>query len=125
MPDAPDADASAVAAAAPVLNLPPFTATDAAPWFHRVEALFRLRTIQSTSRKPDYVIGAHPPEVFSQISDWLMNQGTDAILYDDLKHQIIERCSLLGFPNPIFEIRITKEIFTLLFILGRFCNRPV
>ena len=107
MPDAPDADVPAVAAAAPVLNLPPFTATDAAPWFHRVEALFRLRTIQSSSRKADYVIGALPPEVFSQISDWLTNQGTDAILYDDLKHQIIDRCS----PTP--EER-SKRIMDLL-----------
>ena len=94
--DVPVPDASAVAAAAPVLTLPPFTSTDAAPWFHRVEALFRLRTITSASRKADYVIGALPPEVFSQISDWLTRQGTDAILYDDLKQQIIQRCS----PTP-------------------------
>ena len=96
MPDAPDADVPAVAAAAPVLNLPPFTATDAAPWFHRIEALFRLRTINSSSRKADYVIGALPTEVFSQISNWLTRQGQDAILYDDLKQQIIKRCS----PTP-------------------------
>ena len=83
----------AVAAAAPALNLPSFTATDAAPWFLRVEALFRLRNIVSPSRKADYVIGALPTEVFSQISNWLTRQGNDAILYDDLKQQIIKRCS--------------------------------
>ena len=102
MPGPEDNDASApdssVAAAtpAPVFNLPPFTATDAAPWFHRVEALFRLRSITSSSRKADYVIGALPPEVFSQISIWVTRQGTDVILYDDLKLQIIKRCS----PTP-------------------------
>ena len=86
----PENDATATAAAAPALNLPPFTAKDTAPWFHRVEALFRLRTIMSSSRKADYVIGALPPEVFSQISDWLTRQGQDVILYDDLKQQIIK-----------------------------------
>ena len=100
MPGPGDNDAStpdsSIAAAAPVFNLPPFTATDAAPWFHRVEALFRLRSITSSSRKADYVIGALPTEVFSQISIWLTRRGTDAILYDDLKLQIIKRCS----PTP-------------------------
>ena len=35
----------AIAAAAPHLPLPPFPSTDAAPWFLRIEALFRLRAI--------------------------------------------------------------------------------
>ena len=98
MPENDDASVpdSSVASAAPVFNLPPFTATDAAAWFHRVEALFRLRSITSSSRKADYVIGGLPKEVFSQISIWLTRQGTDAILYDDLKLQIIKRCS----PTP-------------------------
>ena len=89
-------DASAHIAAAPALNLPPFTATNAAPWFQRVEALFRLRAISSASRKADYVIGALPEEIFNQVSDWLSSQGTDTIMYQDLKHQIISRCS----PTP-------------------------
>ena len=85
--------APAVAAAAPVLNLPPFTSTDAAPWFQRVEALFRLRAVTSSSRQADYIIGALPAEVFSQVADWLVNQTSDVILYEDLKRQIILRCS--------------------------------
>ena len=103
----PATDASAVVAAAPVLNLPPFTSTDAAPWFQRVEALFRLRAVTSSSKKADYVIGALPAEVFSQVSDWLAGQESDVILYDDLKHQIITRCS----PTP--EER-SKRIMDLL-----------
>ena len=83
------------AAAAPALTLPPFSATDAAPWFLRVEALFRLRAISSSTRKADYVIGALPTEIFSQVSHWLMTQ-TDEVRYDDLKSQIIQRCS----PTP-------------------------
>ena len=86
----------AVATTAPILTLPPFTSTDAAPWFHRVEALFHLRNITSSSRKADYIIGALPAEVFSLISDWLIRQGQDAIQYDDLKKQIVKRCS----PTP-------------------------
>ena len=100
------------AAAAPTLTLPPFTSTDASPWFHRVEALFRLRAITSPSRKADYVIGALPTEIFSQISNWLINQGQDAILYDDLKAKIINRCS----PTP--EERSKKLMDLLRLPLG-------
>ena len=110
--DVPATDASGLVAAAPVLNLPPFTSTDAAPWFQRVEALFRLRAITSASRKADYVIGALPAEVFSQVSDWLVSQGTDTILYNDLKQQIILRCS----PTP--EERAKKIMDLLRLPLG-------
>ena len=106
-PVATNAEAPALAAAAPVLNLPPFTTTDAAPWFQRVEALFRLRDIRSASRKADYIIGALPAETFSQIADWLVEQATDTILYGDLKQEIIRRCS----PTP--EER-SKKIMDLL-----------
>ena len=97
---------SDIAAAAPVLTLPPFPSTDASPWFLRVEALFRLRSITSSSKKADYVIGGLPNDVFDQIADWLTQQG-DAIVYDDLKQQIIRRCS----PTP--EER-SKRIMDLL-----------
>ena len=102
-------DAPGVVAAAPALNLPPFTSTDAAPWFQRVEALFRLRAITSASRKADYVIGALPAEVFSQISDWLISQGSDTIYYDNLKQQIIKRCS----PTPEERSRKIMDLVRL------------
>lgn len=76
----------------PVLHLPTFTATDAAPWFQRVEALFRLRGIRSSSKKADFVIGALPADVFSRISRWLASKGTDAIVYEDLKPAVILQC---------------------------------
>ena len=88
-------DQDTAAAASPALTLPPFTVTDVAPWFHRVEALFRLRAITSSSRKADYVIAALPTETFSLVSCWLTSQS-DAILYEDLKAQIITVCS----PTP-------------------------
>ena len=119
----------AVAAAAPHLPLPPFPSTDATPWFLRVEALFRLRAIVSSSRKADYVIGALPAEVFDQISDWLSRQS-DAVQYDDLKQQIIRRCSPtpeerskrildlvrlpLGDQRPSAAFREMKSLATLL-----------
>ena len=90
-----------------MLNLPSFTSTDAAPWFQRVEALFRLRAVSSPSRQADYIIGALPPEIFSLVADWLVSQPSDAIVYEDLKQQIILRCS----PTP--EER-SKRIMDLL-----------
>ena len=84
------------AAATPVLHLPAFTATDPAPWFQRVESLFRLRGITSSSKKADFVIGALPADVFSRISRWLASKGTDAILYEDLKPAVIRQCE----PSP-------------------------
>ena len=104
-PDAAPA-APATAAAAPHLSLPPFPSTDAAPWFLRVEALFRLRSITSSSRKADYVIGALPTEVFDQVAEWLAGQD-DAVQYKDLKEQIIRNFS----PTP--EER-SKRIMELL-----------
>ena len=129
-PDAPPAvPAPAAAAAAPHLSLPPFPATDAAPWFLRVEALFRLRSITSSSRKADYVIGALPTEVFDQVAEWLSDQG-DAIEYKDLKQQIIlnfsptpeERSQRalelirqpLGDQRPSAALREMKSLCTLI-----------
>ena len=85
------ADHDTAAAAAPVIKLPPFTNSDVCPWFHRVEAIFRLRGITSASRKADYIIGALPAETFALISTWLMDQQ-DVVGYDDLKAQIILKC---------------------------------
>ena len=104
----PDSENPALIAAAPHINLPPFTSSDAAPWFKRVEALFRLRAITSASRKADYVIGALPAEIFSQISDWLITQ-TDTVIYDDLKQQIIQRCS----PTPEERAKKIMELLRL------------
>ena len=103
-PDAAPA-APATAAAAPHLSLLPFPSTDAAPWFLRVEALFRLWSITSSSRKADYVIGALPTEVFDQVAEWLAGQD-DAVQYKDLKEQIIPNFS------PIPEER-SKRIMEL------------
>ena len=100
--DAPNAAAEAsdapgtAAAATPVLHLPAFTSTDAAPWFQRVEALFRLRSVSSSTKKADFVIGALPAEIFSQISRWLATKGTDTIHYEELKTEIILQCE----PTP-------------------------
>ena len=80
------------AAASPALALPSFTATNPAPWFQRVEALFRLKGITSDGRKADYVIGALPADVFDKISHWLDSKGSDTILYSELKPAVIRLC---------------------------------
>ena len=98
MPDempASDASGSTVAAT-PVLQLPAFTSTDAAPWFQCVEALFRLRNVTASAKKADFVIGALPADIFSQISRWLASRGTETILYEELKTEIILQCE----PTP-------------------------
>ena len=92
----PAGDLSSTAAATPNLTLPAFTPTDAAPWFLRVEALFRLKNITASSKKADFVIGALPAEVFSRLSRWLVSRGSDTILYDDLKAEVIRHCE----PSP-------------------------
>ena len=104
----PDSENPALIAAAPHINLPLFTSSDAASWFKRVEALFRLRAITSASRKADYVIGALPAEIFSQISDWLITQN-DTVIYDDLKQQIIQQCS----PTPEERAKKIMELLRL------------
>ena len=73
MPDEmPTSDASgSTVAATPNLQLPAFTPTDPAPWFQRVESLFRLRNVTASSKKADFVVGALPPDMFSMISRWL------------------------------------------------------
>ena len=81
-------------AAVPTVNLPAFTPNDAAPWFKRVEALFRIKGISNSNRKADYVIGALPPETFTRISDWLDDHGSDLIAYDDIKRAIIQECQM-------------------------------
>ena len=98
MPDempASDASGSTVAAT-PNLQLPAFTPTDAAPWFQRVEALFRLRNVTASAKKADFVIGALPADIFSMISRWLASRGTEVILYEDIKTEIILQCE----PTP-------------------------
>ena len=82
---------SPAAAATPVLHLPAFTATDVAPWFQRVEALFRLQNVKSSSTKADYIIGALPAEVFSRVSRWLASKGSNTIIYSELKTTIIRQ----------------------------------
>ena len=102
MPDnVPAADASgtpasdATVAATPNVTLPVFSTTKAAPWFHRVEALFRLKKV-SANQKSDFIIGALPEDVFDRISTWLTEIGSDAIPYDQLKAKIIRSCE----PSP-------------------------
>ena len=91
MPDEmPPFDASgSTVAATPNFQLPAFTPTDAAPWFQRVEALFRLRNVTASAKKADFVVGALPPEIFSMISRWLATRGSEAILYEELKTEVI------------------------------------
>ena len=105
MPDnVPDADASGTpaqdapaptVAATPNVTLPVFSTTKAAPWFLRVEALFRLKKI-SANQKSDFIIGALPEDVFDRISMWLASYGSDVIPYDQLKAKIITNCE----PSP-------------------------
>ena len=102
MPDnVPAADASgtpatdATIAATPNVTLPVFSTTKAAPWFHRVEALFRLKRV-SANQKSDFIIGALPDDVFDRISTWLTEFASDAIPYDQLKAKIIRSCE----PSP-------------------------
>ena len=92
----PAGDLSATAAATPNVTLPAFTPADAAPWFLRVEALFRLKAITAPAKKADFVIGALPPETFSRLSRWLISRGTDTVLYEELKTEVIRHCE----PSP-------------------------
>ena len=98
MPDElrPSNTSGSTVAATPNLQLPAFTPTDAAPWFQRVEALFRLRNVTASSKKADFVVGALPPEIFSMISRWLATRGSEAILYEELKTEVILQCE----PTP-------------------------
>ena len=77
-------DAPAASAAAPLLNLPPFTPAAAPSWFQHVEGLFRLQAVTSPSTKADYIIEALPAELCFQIVNWMASKGADTILYDDL-----------------------------------------
>ena len=114
MPDefnAPDASGVTIAAT-PNLQLPAFTPTDAAPWFQRVEALFRLRNVTASSKKADFVVGALPPDIFSMVSRWLNARNDDPILYEDLKTEVILQCE----PTP--EERSQKIMDLLRMPLG-------
>ena len=114
MPDqfnAPDASGVTIAAT-PNLQLPAFTPTDAAPWFQRVEALFRLRNVTASSKKADFVVGALPPDIFSMVSRWLNAHNDDPILYEDLKTEVILQCE----PTP--EERSQKIMDLLRMPLG-------
>ena len=97
--DVPATDASGApaptVAATPNVTLPVFSTTNAAPWFLRVEALFRLKKITANA-KSDYIIGALPEDVFNRISTWLVSWGSEAIPYDELKAKIITHCE----PSP-------------------------
>ena len=84
--------ALAATAAAPLLNLPPFTPTAAPSWFQHVEGLFRLQAVTSPSTKADYVIEALPAEFCFQIADWMASKGAETILYDELKSEVILQC---------------------------------
>ena len=85
---------SSTVAAAPTVNLPAFTPNDAAPWFKRVEALFRIKNITNTNRRADYVIGALPADTFSRLSDWLDDQDSDNLSYEAVKTAIIRECQM-------------------------------
>ena len=82
-------------AATPNVTLPVFSTTKAAPWFLRVEAVFRLKKI-SANQKSDFILGALPEDVFDRISTWLANYGSDVIPYDQLKAKFINSCE----PSP-------------------------
>ena len=79
-------------AAAVNIKLPPFCATDVLPWFQRVEVQFRIRNLTSETKKADHVLAALPPETFSLISEWLLEQGDAQVHYTDLKKQILRNC---------------------------------
>ena len=86
----------AAAATAPVIKLPPFTTHSICAWFQRVETVFRLRNVTSTTRKADHVLSELPEETFDQIAPWLTSKGTTAVTYDEVKHELIKLCT----PTP-------------------------
>ena len=95
--DAPATSGASAPSAAATSNvaLPTFSSTNPAPWFLRVEALFRIKKITGNS-KSDHVVAALPEEVFNRISTWLANRGSDTIPYEELKAKIITYCE----PSP-------------------------
>ena len=95
--DAPATSGASAPTAAATSNvaLPTFSTTNPAPWFLRVEALFRIKKITGNT-KSDYVIAALPKDVFNRISTWLAGRGSDTIPYDELKAKIINHCE----PSP-------------------------
>ena len=96
VPATEDAGAPApTAAATSHVALPAFSTTNPAPWFLRVEALFRIKKVAGNA-KSDYIVAALPEDVFNRISTWLVSRGSDAIPYDELKAKIITHCE----PSP-------------------------
>ena len=89
-------DEGTAAAAAPLIKLPPFTTHSICAWFQRVETVFRLRAVTSSSRKADYILSELPEETFDQISPWLAAKGDNVITYEELKPEIIKLCT----PTP-------------------------
>ena len=92
---ATDSSNDTTVAATPNVTLPVFSTTKVAPWFQRVEALFRLKKV-SANQKSDFIIGALPEDVFDRISSWLTEFNTDVIPYETLKAKIIRSCQ----PSP-------------------------
>ena len=87
-------EGNTVAAAAPVVNLPPFTPTDVEPWFMRVDVQFRIKKITNTCRKADYVLAALPPEIFLRLGPWLSDQGSTNLTYEAVRAIIIRKCEM-------------------------------
>ena len=109
-------DEGTAAAAAPLIKLPPFTTHSICAWFQRVETVFRLRAVTSSSRKADYILGELPEETFDQISPWLSSRGGSVITYEELKPELIKLCT----PTP--EERAKRLIDMLRMPIGE--QRP-
>ena len=104
----PSPDADATVAAMPNVTLPVFSTTNTAPWFQRVEALFRIKRV-SANLKSDFVVGALPEDVFSRISSWLNTYGDGIVPYDALKAKIIRSCQ----PSPEEKSQKILELLKL------------
>ena len=91
--DAPldSATLTLAAAASRDVKLPTFCATDAVSWFQRAEIQFRLKRVTASDRKADYVLAALPEDIFPHITDWLSDQGSSTLCYDDVKKQLLRK----------------------------------
>ena len=101
------------------LRLPPFSTTDVLVWFRRAETQFRLKHINQTTTKADYVLESLSDSVFTRIAPWL-NDQPDQLDYATLKQHLLKVYSpttserarrILAMPNQPLGDRKPRQVW--------------
>lgn len=87
-----DADEPTAAVAAIYLRLPKFWPADPQVWFGQVESQFITARVTSQVAKFHHVIAAQPPEVATEVRDFVIATPEDRP-YDELRSALIQRTS--------------------------------